>query len=155
VKSRRVPVRGLPLGCAFLPAILIALLLGGTAVWHALRPASSALGEVMPDEAALMALRASTDAGLDSRFVIVELRRESTWLAEVRKQYRFRPVSRESALVWSISRDAPGWTQPLGDTAVCPPTHQWSREQLYGWDDVVLVDCPRVGRAFLLASNID
>jgi hypothetical protein len=146
---------GGPLGCALVPALLIALLLLGSSAWYAWRPASSALAEVLPGEHGDRALRARTSAGLDSSSIIVELRYDPAWLTEIGSAYAFRPIDPDSALVASIGMSDKGWWRILYEGADCPVERQVQRQDLEGWDDVVLVDCPRARRMFLIASNID
>lgn len=147
---------GVPFGCAFAPALLIALLLGLTTAWNAWRPASSAFAEILPEEPADLALRADTSAGLDSASILLELRYDRAWLAQAKDYYRFRLIDPDSALIDSLRfSDAPSWWQIVSDHKKCPAERRWVREDLEGWDDVALVECPKAGRLFLLGSAID
>lgn len=146
---------GGPIGCAFAPALLVALLFIASSTWHAWRPASSALAEVLPGEGEDRALRARTSAGFDSASIIVELRYDQAWLGGTSDRYAFRPMDPDSALVASIAMADKGWWQILLEPDACPSKDQVRRESFEGWDDVVLIDCPRARRMFLVASAID
>ena len=145
---------GGPLGCAVLPLALLVLLVVGVTIWGHLRPTSGIYEQVFASAppATITGLRGRSGGGMDYSHVYLAFDRTSASLAAI--DVAASETDPASALVASVAGDgqAPAWWRPALD---CPRRTERIMSEYNRWDDIAIIECPTLGRVFVLASSID